>query len=1448
MSYKIRWWFLLKFAVLLVALGVGVHFVHARQVKKQFGAYLDQANKAKDAGDVGKEADYLDRYLKANPNDIDARERLARLYCKGATKPREMENAYYALDDVLNRAPDRDDLRRYAIEFATDPRFGGHLAKEARGHAEVLLAKGPDADLEATRGRCLLAEQKFAEAAEAFEKSYKLKPDLAESYAHRAVTLRRHLGQPTDADKVINEMLAAGGGQFRAHLLAAQYWQTFAPLDRGADAEKAVAKAREIAGTEKDVLLMSADFARLRGRTLAKDGKAAEAVEALKDARALLEECVKHHPKTAGAYQALAALEADPRKAAAVVARGLAAVPDSVELTADLFEYQFQARDAAGAAETADKLAAFGTVRPEVVRYEKARVLVLRGKWTEAAPALAEVIPQLPPGPARRRANVVLAGCYEQLGEHQRRLDALLRAEVDPDKMGPDDPLWVVVALGVGEASAALGRTKEAIDAYTRLADRVPSAWAQVARLEITQALKEPEDKRNWDRAEAALKRAEAAVADKRIPDPVDVRLLRANLSHQQKDPAAARRQLGDLRAQFPKNPVVWVESAMQEAREGRLDDAFALLDRAATADGPGDGPDLRLARARLLHEQWRTGGKKDTEAVARRVAAQADGAEKFGPDARAKLLRSLYDVAALMGADAEAGRLAVAAADARPDDLGGQAVRFDLAARNGDVAGMEGVLQDIARIDGENGPFTRTARAAVLMERAKALDRGKKTAEARALRDQALAVLNGLEAEKVAPPLDARVALSQAMVLDRNGDNPRAAADKYQRAFDLGEVNPQAAVRLAALYNQTGQYARAVEVYKKLPEAIQNSPGVQRMRAGSTLGAGLPAEDALALAKKGIKEDSDDPQALLFLSQLYLATGDKDKPEALMRRAVQLKPEAADARLLLIQYLAGAGRKADAEKELEDAAKVLRAEALPVFRAAAYAQLGQPDKALEAFRAASKAKPDDPAVLLAEADYLLQLGRLAEARAGFQRVRDLPAAPAPVKRAATLRLAWATVVDPDYQVSSRAPAIVAEAGAGDTADDRAARIVVLAFHRDRSQRLEAIRLLEQIPARKPTEAFLLAQLHHSVGERAKGRDELRHLMGDDPKKWLPVHVSYMAQSLLRDGDAGGAAKWVAHLAEVEPESAATAVMKARLAVAQKDADKARAVLAAREKLPTTLLGPLARLYEELGQAALAVGDKAGADRLFADAERVLNLAIEQVKDKQPEAVLARAAFYGRRDRTRDAMGLLEEGRAKFPMTSVGAIAVNVLYAAKDPQKADMEKVAGWLEAAVGKAPDALTKATLHQQLGSVRNLQGDLAGAADLYRKALDGNPKDLVALNNLAYLLSSGDSRQYDEALGLVARAKQVVGENHDVRDTEAMILLNKGEAGAAAEIMAGVVAEAPSGTAYFHLAQAQLATKNEGKARASWAEAARHGLKRTDLHPNERRSYDEFATRFR
>ena len=119
------------------------------------------------------------------------------------------------------------------------------------------------------------------------------------------------------------------------------------------------------------------------------------------------------------------------------------------------------------------------------------------------------------------------------------------------------------------------------------------------------------------------------------------------------------------------------------------------------------------------------------------------------------------------------------------------------------------------------------------------------------------------------------------------------------------------------------------------------------------------------------------------------------------------------------------------------------------------------------------------------------------------------------------------------------------------------------------------------------------------------------------------------------------------------------------------------------------------------------------------------------------------------------------------------------------------------------------------------------------------------------MAYLLSTRENK-HSEALALISQARQNIGPHPVLLDTEALILLNSRqspeELNRALKLMQDVVAQEPSGSAYFHLAQVELALNHDIDARAAWREAQERGLKPGDLHPLERESYDKLKEKLR
>src|SRR5437867_3375940 len=126
-------------AVATLFFGLGVHYLHAYQVRRNASALLAQAVAVEDQGQPEQAVEDLALYLGLVPGDTDALAKYGLLLEKVATNHRARLRALSVLQQVLLREPDRAVVRRRFVDVAMKlERFA-----DARDHLEMLLHSFP---------------------------------------------------------------------------------------------------------------------------------------------------------------------------------------------------------------------------------------------------------------------------------------------------------------------------------------------------------------------------------------------------------------------------------------------------------------------------------------------------------------------------------------------------------------------------------------------------------------------------------------------------------------------------------------------------------------------------------------------------------------------------------------------------------------------------------------------------------------------------------------------------------------------------------------------------------------------------------------------------------------------------------------------------------------------------------------------------------------------------------------------------------------------------------------------------------------------------------------------------------------------------------------------------------------------------------------------------------
>jgi tetratricopeptide (TPR) repeat protein len=651
---------------------------------------------------------------------------------------------------------------------------------------------------------------------------------------------------------------------------------------------------------------------------------------------------------------------------------------------------------------------------------------------------------------------------------------------------------------------------------------------------------------------------------------------------------------------------------------------------------------------------------------------------------------------------------------------------------------------------------------------------------------DDALA--SARTAERIAPGQpDTFLVLGQ--IYAQRGD-AKTAREMFSKAAEAGGGEAAGHFALGRLAQMEQNPDAALREFDAALSANPSSIVAARAKVSALLRQNR-AKEAVAFAESAARREAGRPEFHVLLGAVYASDRQWEKAVTAYRKALELDATAVTPRLGLARVAMGQGKDEDAIVQLQTALQHDPGNAIAALMIAAlYEKFARYDQGILVMEAALKAAPRRVEFGLALAELYLRKGRYDDAAA---KASELLAVNPDLLSAHLLRgQALIAKGDPnalkDFSDvvkanpnSARAQYFLARANLrlGRIAEAQAA------FR-------EAIRLDPQFTQAK-TELALVSGEKVDKAELQKRVEQLRAEVKANPGNLLAREG--LARNLLALGQNQEAKDQIKAILEAAPGHPAANLLLAGLAMAEGKRDEAATYL--RAALRTNPADVEANVM--LAGYFLQVNRPEEAVKPL---ETVL-----QVNPNLSDVKLQLSATYLRLGRHADALRLARDVQRAEPKSAVGPLLVGtVLVAQRKPQEAiEAFNQALRLKSDLAGAYGGLGQA--YQQLN-----QNDKA--VEAYQRAVTINGKDVVSLNNLAWIVSE-IRKKPDEALPLATKAQQLAPESPEVLDTLGWIQFRRGAFADAEKVLVRAVERAPNvGAIQFHLGMtyARLGKRND------------------------------------
>ena len=630
------------------------------------------------------------------------------------------------------------------------------------------------------------------------------------------------------------------------------------------------------------------------------------------------------------------------------------------------------------------------------------------------------------------------------------------------------------------------------------------------------------------------------------------------------------------------------------------------------------------------------------------------------------------------------------------------------------------------------------------------------------------------------------------------NAKDYKAAAEHIRPVVQALPNNPLALQLAGAAEFRLGNLAQAENYLGKALQINEGLPIARRVLAQVYLRTGQPQKTLLLLDP--LIKGNPGPGALQLAAEAHLQSGDTKKAEELYQRAAKLKPDDPRIRTALALSQFGKGNTEVAISELENIAGSDAGALADLALVSAHLRKKEVDKALKAIDALEKKQPDKPLAPMLRGRVLVLKKDIDGARAQFQKALSIDKLYFPaVAGLAALDLASNKVADARRHFDDLIKA--------DPTNVPAKQALAALLTRTGHTGDEVAKLLSDAVKQNPNDVRAQLMLINFHLERREAKQAIEaatkasEALVNHPDILMALGRAYLAAN-----DMQQAMNTFNRLAVTQPKSPQPQLGMADVNLALKDrAAAARNLKRALELEPRLL-------QARRGLVAIALAERQPTE--------ALELARAVQKDLPTEAVghVLEGDVETYRKNLKAALAAYQQGLKKANPQESATRSHNTLVALG--QTAEAEQFAQkWI---ADHPQDAVFPFYLADRALAAR----DYAGAEARYRKVIELQPNNALALNNVAWLMVQQNK---PGAVPFAEKANQLLPGRPPLMDPLATALAADTQVPKALEVQKQAVERAPEdGSLRLNLAKLYIQSEQKGMARSELEKIERMGRK--------------------